>query len=34
MEAHALVARLTEKELQFPFMVLLVSGKNQDRPNY
>ncbi|CAM8997724.1 unnamed protein product [Rhodiola kirilowii] len=26
MEAHALVARLTEKELQFPFMVLLVSG--------
>ncbi|KAL3616538.1 glutamated carboxypeptidase [Castilleja foliolosa] len=26
MEAHALVARLVEKQLQFPFMALLVSG--------
>jgi len=26
MEAHALVARLTEKELQFPFLALLISG--------
>ncbi|XP_057455372.1 probable tRNA N6-adenosine threonylcarbamoyltransferase, mitochondrial isoform X1 [Lotus japonicus] len=26
MEAHALVARLIEKDLQFPFMVLLISG--------
>ncbi|CAN6562641.1 unnamed protein product [Malus baccata var. baccata] len=26
MEAHALVARLTERELQFPFMALLISG--------
>ncbi|KAI8545351.1 hypothetical protein RHMOL_Rhmol07G0033200 [Rhododendron molle] len=26
MEAHALVARLTEQELQFPFMALLISG--------
>lgn len=26
MEAHTLVARLTNKELQFPFMALLVSG--------
>ncbi|EOX96251.1 Glycoprotease 1 isoform 3 [Theobroma cacao] len=26
MEAHALVARLIEKELQFPFMALLISG--------
>lgn len=26
MEAHTLVARLTDKELQFPFMALLVSG--------
>ncbi|KAL6499381.1 glutamated carboxypeptidase [Orobanche hederae] len=26
MEAHALVARLIEKQLQFPFMALLVSG--------
>ncbi|KAH9318425.1 hypothetical protein KI387_020194, partial [Taxus chinensis] len=26
MEAHALVARLTEKELEFPFLALLVSG--------
>ncbi|KAF8379294.1 hypothetical protein HHK36_028727 [Tetracentron sinense] len=26
MEAHALVARLTERELQFPFLVLLISG--------
>ncbi|PSS21574.1 TRNA N6-adenosine threonylcarbamoyltransferase [Actinidia chinensis var. chinensis] len=26
MEAHALVARLIERELQFPFMVLLISG--------
>ncbi|CAA0820367.1 Probable tRNA N6-adenosine threonylcarbamoyltransferase- mitochondrial [Striga hermonthica] len=26
MEAHALVARLAEKQLQFPFMALLVSG--------
>ncbi|GLJ11384.1 hypothetical protein SUGI_0155080 [Cryptomeria japonica] len=26
MEAHALVARLTEKELDFPFLTLLVSG--------
>ncbi|PRQ57575.1 putative N(6)-L-threonylcarbamoyladenine synthase [Rosa chinensis] len=25
-EAHALVARLTEQELQFPFMALLISG--------
>ncbi|KGN56611.1 probable tRNA N6-adenosine threonylcarbamoyltransferase, mitochondrial [Cucumis sativus] len=26
MEAHALVARLVERELQFPFMALLISG--------
>lgn len=26
MEAHALVARLTERELQFPFVALLISG--------
>ncbi|XP_059598951.1 probable tRNA N6-adenosine threonylcarbamoyltransferase, mitochondrial isoform X2 [Vitis vinifera] len=26
MEAHALVARLIEKDLQFPFMALLISG--------
>ncbi|KAK9266967.1 hypothetical protein L1049_012636 [Liquidambar formosana] len=26
MEAHALVARLIERELQFPFMALLISG--------
>nr|KJB24825.1 hypothetical protein B456_004G162900 [Gossypium raimondii] len=26
MEAHALVARLIEKELQFPFLALLISG--------
>ncbi|KAG8663970.1 hypothetical protein MANES_01G266900v8 [Manihot esculenta] len=26
MEAHALVARLIEQELQFPFMALLISG--------
>eukprot|EP00252_Welwitschia_mirabilis_P011897 TRINITY_DN2645_c0_g1_i1.p1 TRINITY_DN2645_c0_g1~~TRINITY_DN2645_c0_g1_i1.p1 ORF type:complete len:497 (-),score=91.07 TRINITY_DN2645_c0_g1_i1:164-1654(-) len=26
MEAHALVARLTEKDLQFPFLALLISG--------
>ncbi|CAI9103674.1 OLC1v1002204C2 [Oldenlandia corymbosa var. corymbosa] len=26
MEAHALVARLVEKKLQFPFMALLISG--------
>ncbi|GAB2271999.1 glutamated carboxypeptidase [Dionaea muscipula] len=26
MEAHALVARLMERELQFPFMALLISG--------
>ncbi|KAJ4848726.1 glutamated carboxypeptidase [Turnera subulata] len=26
MEAHTLVARLTERELQFPFMALLISG--------
>ncbi|KAL5571556.1 hypothetical protein UlMin_021153 [Ulmus minor] len=26
MEAHALVARLTEQELQFPFLALLISG--------
>ncbi|BAU03046.1 hypothetical protein VIGAN_UM004400 [Vigna angularis var. angularis] len=26
MEAHALVARLIEKDLQFPFTVLLISG--------
>ncbi|KAL1331314.1 hypothetical protein HN51_048581 [Arachis hypogaea] len=26
MEAHALVARLTEKDLQFPFIALLISG--------
>lgn len=26
MEAHALVARLTEREVQFPFMALLISG--------
>ncbi|XP_061355912.1 probable tRNA N6-adenosine threonylcarbamoyltransferase, mitochondrial [Gastrolobium bilobum] len=26
MEAHALVARLNEKDLQFPFMALLISG--------
>ncbi|XP_062154012.1 probable tRNA N6-adenosine threonylcarbamoyltransferase, mitochondrial [Alnus glutinosa] len=26
MEAHALVARLMEKKLQFPFMALLISG--------
>ncbi|EXB76231.1 putative tRNA threonylcarbamoyladenosine biosynthesis protein osgepl1 [Morus notabilis] len=26
MEAHALVARLTEQDLQFPFMALLISG--------
>lgn len=26
MEAHALVARLTERDLQFPFMALLISG--------
>lgn len=26
MEAHALVARLNERELQFPFMALLISG--------
>ncbi|XP_015888677.3 probable tRNA N6-adenosine threonylcarbamoyltransferase, mitochondrial [Ziziphus jujuba] len=26
MEAHTLVARLTEKDLQFPFMALLISG--------
>lgn len=26
MEAHALVARLEEKQLQFPFMTLLISG--------
>ncbi|KAM7508764.1 hypothetical protein LguiA_019217 [Lonicera macranthoides] len=26
MEAHALVARLTERELQFPFIALLISG--------
>ncbi|KAL5571938.1 hypothetical protein UlMin_021535 [Ulmus minor] len=26
MEAHALVARLTERELQFPFLALLISG--------
>ncbi|KAL3700432.1 hypothetical protein R1sor_018454 [Riccia sorocarpa] len=26
MEAHALVARLTEKQVEFPFLVLLVSG--------
>ncbi|KAK1305735.1 hypothetical protein QJS10_CPA10g00813 [Acorus calamus] len=26
MEAHALVARLVEKELKFPFLVLLISG--------
>ncbi|XP_078448051.1 glycoprotease 1 isoform X2 [Wolffia australiana] len=26
MEAHALVARLTEKDLKFPFLALLISG--------
>ncbi|CAI9786012.1 unnamed protein product [Fraxinus pennsylvanica] len=26
MEAHALVARLVQRELQFPFLVLLISG--------
>ncbi|GAA0156710.1 RNA processing factor [Lithospermum erythrorhizon] len=26
MEAHALVARLTERDLRFPFLVLLISG--------
>ncbi|XP_030491731.2 probable tRNA N6-adenosine threonylcarbamoyltransferase, mitochondrial isoform X2 [Cannabis sativa] len=26
MEAHALVARLTERDLQFPFLALLISG--------
>jgi N6-L-threonylcarbamoyladenine synthase len=26
MEAHALVARLTEEAVNFPFVVLLVSG--------
>ncbi|KAI3941367.1 hypothetical protein MKW98_011864 [Papaver atlanticum] len=26
MEAHALVARVAEKELQFPFLTLLISG--------
>lgn len=26
MEAHALVARLTEREVRFPFMALLISG--------
>ncbi|CAK7347895.1 unnamed protein product [Dovyalis caffra] len=26
MEAHALVARLSERQLQFPFMALLISG--------
>ncbi|XP_017257727.1 probable tRNA N6-adenosine threonylcarbamoyltransferase, mitochondrial isoform X1 [Daucus carota subsp. sativus] len=26
MEAHALVVRLTEREVQFPFMALLISG--------
>ncbi|XP_074357962.1 putative tRNA N6-adenosine threonylcarbamoyltransferase, mitochondrial [Apium graveolens] len=26
MEAHALVARLTEREVQFPFIALLISG--------
>ncbi|KAJ8748955.1 hypothetical protein K2173_013393 [Erythroxylum novogranatense] len=26
MEAHALVARLTERKLQFPFMAMLISG--------
>lgn len=26
MEAHALVARLTDRQLEFPFLVLLVSG--------
>lgn len=26
MEAHALTARLTNKSLEFPFLVLLISG--------
>ncbi|XP_057959672.1 probable tRNA N6-adenosine threonylcarbamoyltransferase, mitochondrial isoform X2 [Malania oleifera] len=28
MEAHALVARITERELQFPFLAFLISGHN------
>ncbi|XP_024988053.1 probable tRNA N6-adenosine threonylcarbamoyltransferase, mitochondrial isoform X2 [Cynara cardunculus var. scolymus] len=31
MEAHALIARLCERDLQFPFMALLISGEAYDK---